>query len=413
MTQTISRYLCLALVLLSAVASARDYSFDGSISQAVLKNYLARSITALDLLTEKGDLADNIRMLKSTGVKFVGRTVYLWGQEAELPHRLELAQRNAPKVHQADPEIILQACIFEIVSLQVEQIPVPAWAFTALDQPVVQRNFRYADMIYPNGRGRNQWGKDASVPDISRMETKLWVYTLARSYLDAGIEAIHFGQAEIMNGNDPQSEHWSQVLGLVRAYAAKHARRHMVLCDAHVPGGGLVRQDRLLFDFHSFPLRIAEVPDRPQEGVLRVGFVDSIYGRSRGGMTPSGWRCEHLPYLVELDNWGVSDRPGQPHVGGCWVWGYDEISWFAHQGPQYRNDWLRYAWKWVREHDPDGFLQMPGSRCLHSPVDGKSWYYANTPSAAVPDGFGQEETVREVWSSDSESGTTGKSAVSR
>ena len=138
-------------------------------------------------------------------------------------------------------------------------------------------------------------GPAASVPDISRPETKLWFYYAAVSYIDAGIEAIHFGQAEIMNGNDPHSEHWWQVLSLVREYAAQHARRHFVLCDAHVPHGGLLCQDRLLLDFHSFPLRIAEVPDRPQEGVLRVGFVDSIYGHSRGGLTPSGWRANICP----------------------------------------------------------------------------------------------------------------------
>lgn len=389
--------LFLALLLIPAAIVAQDYRFDHKISPAVLKNYLARSITFLDLLTEKGDLADNIRMLKSTGAKFAGRTVYLWGHEAEFPQRLELARKNAPKVHQADPDIVLQACIFEIVSRQVEQIPVPERALAALGLPAETRNFRYADMIYPNGRGHNQWGRDASVPDISRVETKLWFYTLAASYLDAGIEAIHFGQAEIMNGGDPDSEHWWQVLELVRAYAAQHARRHLVLCDAHVPSGGLLRQDRLLFDFHSFPLRIEEVLDRPQEGVLRVGFTDAIYGRSRGGVTPSGWRCEHLPYLVELDNWGASPRPGQPNLGGCWVWGYDEISWFAHQNLEYRNRWLRYAWDWVRQHDPDGFLQMPGSRCLHTPVDGKGWYSANTPSDVVPDGFGQEDTIRAIW----------------
>ena len=56
-----------------------------------------------------------------------------------------------------------------------------------------------------------------------------------------GIEAIHFGQAELMNGNDRDLAHYSEVLALVRAYAAKHARRHMVLCDSHVPSGGLVR----------------------------------------------------------------------------------------------------------------------------------------------------------------------------
>ena len=232
--------------------------------------------------------------------------------------------------------MILQACVFEIVTKQVEQVPVPDWAFAALGQPVEKRNFRYADMLYPDGRRKNQWGRHASVPDVSRPETKLWFYFLAASYIDLGFEAIHFGQAEIMNGNDRDLAHWAQLLDLVRAYAAKHARRHLVLCDAHVPSGGLVRDGKLLLDFHSFPLRIKEVPDKPQEAVLEVGFSDSIYGRSKGGVTPSGWKCEHLPYLVELDNWGASRRPGEAKAGGIWVWGYDEITWFAHQSKEYR-----------------------------------------------------------------------------
>ena len=152
-----------------------------------------------------------------------------------------------------------------------------------------------------------------------------------------GIEAIHFGQTELMNHNDRELEHYSQVLALIRSYANQHARRHMVVCDSHVPSGGLVREGKLLMDFHSFPLRIMEVPDRPQEAVLKVGFSDGIYGRSKGGMTISGWKCEHLPYLVEIDNWGASRHPGQPKAGGIWVWGYDEITWFAHQSKQYRS----------------------------------------------------------------------------
>ncbi len=391
--------LCLVL-LVARFASARDYQFDGIISRQVLENYLSRSITMQDLLTGKGNLDDNIRMLKSAGAKFAGRTLYLWGGEGNLPKNLELARKNAPKIHAADPEMILQGCIFEIVTSQVERIVVPAWALEALKLPVEKRNFRYADMIYPSGRGRNQWGRDASVPDISRPETRLWFYFVAASYIDVGIEALHFGQVEIMNGNDRNLDHWAQVFALVRAYAAKHARRNMVLCDGHVPGGGLVRDGKLLLDFHSFPLRIMEVPEQPQKGILKVGFTDSFYGRSRGGQTPSGWTCEHLPYLVEVDNWGSSDKPGQAGVGGCWVWGYDEMSWFAHQSEQYRNEWLRYAWDWVRRTDPNGWLQMPGSRVVHTPVNGKWWYYANTPGPAVPDGFNQEEAIRAIWAAD-------------
>ncbi len=61
----------------------------------------------------------------------------------------------------------------------------------------------------------------------------------------------------------------------------------MVLCDSHVPSGGLVRDGKLLLDFHSFPLRVMETPDKPQEAVLKVGFSDGIYGRSKGGLSPT------------------------------------------------------------------------------------------------------------------------------
>src|SRR5205823_4850055 len=217
------------------------------------------------LLNGKGDLDDNIRMLKDSGAKFIGRALCLWAGEANLLKNLERAKQLLPLVHQADPDMILQACIFEIVTTNVEKVPVPHWAFAALNVPVEKRNFRYADMLYPDGKRRDHWGKGSSVPDVSRPETKLWFYFLAASYIDLGIEAIHFGQIELMNGNDHNLEHYEQVLGLIRAYAAKHARRHMVVCDAHVPSGGLVRDGRLLMDFHSFPLRIKEIPDRSQE----------------------------------------------------------------------------------------------------------------------------------------------------
>jgi pimeloyl-ACP methyl ester carboxylesterase len=385
----------------TAEPKPRGYRFDGTMSRDVLENYLARSISMEGLLNGRGDFEDNVRMLKSAGAKFIGRSLCLWGREADLLRNLERAKGLVPKVHAADPDMVLQACVFEVVTKQVEQVPVPDWAFKALGREVEERNFRYADMLYPDGRRKDQWGRDSSVPDVSRPETKLWFYFLAASYIALGCEAIHFGQAEIMNGNDRDLAHWAEVLGLVRSYAAKHARRHLVLCDAHVPGGGLVRDGKLLLDFHSFPLRVKEVPDKPQEAVLEVGFSDSLYGRSKGGVAPGGWKCDHLPYLVELDNWGVSRQPGQAKAGGIWVWGYDEITWFAHQSQPYRADWLRYAWDWVRKTDANGYLQMPGSRTMRSPRDGKRWYYANKPSPSVPDGLGDEEAIRAVWSADS------------
>jgi len=369
-------------------------------SREVLGNYLSRSISMEGLLNGRGDFGDDLRMLGTIGAKYIGRSICLWGGEANLLQNFARAKQQLPMVHATDPGMILEACIFEIVTNEVEQIPVPAWAFAALGLPVEKRNFHYEAILYPQAQRTRAWGNGAGIPDVSQIETQLWFYFLAVSYIDLGFEGIHWGQMEIMNHNDHDLAHYAHVFALVRAYAEKHARRGMVLCNAHVPSGGLVRDGKLLLDFHAFPLRIKEVPNHPQQAILEVGFADSIFLRSKGGMTFSGWQCEHLPYLVELDNWGASKNPGQAGQGGNWVWGYDEITWFAHQSKQYRSEWLEYAWNWVRKTDPNGYLEMPGSRTMRSPLDHRQWYYANVPSSAVPEGLGDEEAIRAIWKSD-------------
>jgi hypothetical protein len=380
------------------------FQFDGTISRQVLEHYLARAITMEGLLNGRGDLDDNIRMLKRTGAKYIGRALCLWGAEGNFLPDIARAKEEIPRVLAADPEMILEACVFETVSPRVTNIAIPDWVFSAFGESAESRNFRYDDIIYPEGQ-RRPMGRNAQVPDESRPETQLWFYYQAASYIDIGCEAIHFGQVEIMNKNDRDNARWEHLLTLVRAHAARRARRHMVLCNGHVPSGGLMRQGRPLLDFHAFPLRVMENPDKPQEAVLKVGFSDGLYGRSKGGLTFSGWTCDHLPYLVELDNYGVSRHPGEPNAKGefNWVWGYDEISWFANQSQSYRSNWLAYAWSWVRQTDANGFLEMPGSRTETSPLNHKRWYFANTPSPAVPDGLGDEETIQAIWAADAAS----------
>ncbi|MFH2115221.1 MAG: hypothetical protein ABIJ86_12025 [Spirochaetota bacterium] len=61
-----------------------------------------------------------------------------------------------------------------------------------------------------------------------------WVFFLAARYIDTGYEALHFGQINIMDANDPGHVYWLELLGRVRAYTASHTRRRFVLCDAQV-----------------------------------------------------------------------------------------------------------------------------------------------------------------------------------
>jgi len=384
----------------SASTKPRDYKFEGKISREVLENYLNRSISMQNLLAgrESANFDDNLRMIQNIDAKLIGRAVCQWGQESQIPANLILEKERAAKIHAVLPDVILQACIFEIVTPSVEQLPVPAWAFTALGLPVETRNFRLDSMQYKViSKGRN-WGGRSISPDVSRNETKLYFYYLGRSYIDVGIEGLHFGQVELMNKNDPNLDNYSQILDMIRDYAHKHARRGMVICDAHVPHGGFLRNGHLLFDAHAFPLRIEEIPDTAQHAKLEVGHLDALFLKSKGGISPSGWSCDHLPYLVEFDNYGgrstgkVSNPPGST----IFVWGCDEISWIANQPDNYRHQWLHYAYDWVHKTDPNGHVEMPGSRQTSGLVNIR-WYHANNKSDGTPTGMGDEDTIRDIW----------------
>jgi hypothetical protein len=400
--------LCLLLVAVPGLFGKPNYRFDGKISRNVLENYLSHSMTMMELDRSPSTLDDEIRMLKNTGAKFAGRTFYLWGGEARIadPKFLAWGKDMADRIHRNDPDVVVQAAIFEIVTEAVGQVPVPDWVFQEFAQPAQTRNFDYSKMLFPDKKYVDHWRRGSSVPDICQVETKMWFFFLAASYMNIGMEAIHFGQLDLIGKNDPENRNWADLLLHVRGYAARKARRHYVICDAHTPKGGPVVDGKLLLDFHAFPLRLKEVAGSPQQAILEVGYSDSLYGRSNGGIAPSGWKCRHLPYLVEFDNFGGTRTPGQPSQAqgpSIFTWGYDEITWFAHQPEAYRNQWLRYAWNWLKQNDPNGFLEMPGFRMLtNGPADPENGrriatYIADTESAACPRGFNQEVTIKAIW----------------
>ena len=366
-------------------ATDTDYYFNGQISREVLENYLSRSATVASLLHLTS--ADDLRMMQNTGVKFAGRVIWMWGKESRIDELIKRARPFVKKLHEMDPDLVLQGAIFEVVTTDVDKIAIPEAVFREFGLPVEVRNFRYKKMLYGFRHRHNHWYKDASVPDMSRLETRMWFFYVAKRWIDLGLEGIHIGQVALMDDWDRDHRHWRDLLSRIRAYARLKARRHLVLIDAHVPSGGIVHEGHLMFDFHSFPCRPKALAGKPYEAVLEKGYSDSIYGRSKGGLTPSGWHCASLPYIVEIDNFGPSDHPGEYRSGApIHVWGWDEINWFMKQPEGYRNDWLRYAYSWVRKNDPNGFFQLPLRRFEHY-----------TASMNPPQGKRQEETIKAIW----------------
>lgn len=132
------------------------YAFDGRISREVLENYLSRAITQMGL-TDSAQRAEDIRMLKNVGAKFIGRSALLWGNPGDDEAYFKRARETADLAHQADPDMLLQACIFEAIYDGVNKLPVPAWVFEELGLPAEPRNFSYDAMLFDKGKFKNKW----------------------------------------------------------------------------------------------------------------------------------------------------------------------------------------------------------------------------------------------------------------
>jgi len=387
----------------------KSFYFDKEgISQEVLGNYLDRSVTMAFFLVPQHPEGrrsypyheDDIRLIKNIGAKFIGRAIYRWGGESRLNESSFWSDAKAliDTLHAFDPDIVFQGCLFEIVSEDVNEVKIPGWVFEDFGMVDEDRNFSYEYMLNDSGVFVDHWREGSSVPDISKQESQLWFYYLAASYIKLGVEAFHLGQVELIGMNDPERKAWGELLTRIRTYAGEHARRQWVLLDAHVPKGDMIKDGVSLIDFNSFPLRIKEIQHKPYQGMLEVDHLDALFNKSKGCVSPSSWSCQSLPYLVELDNYGRSRTPNVADTASIFVWGWDEISWFAQQPEQYRNDWLVYAFKWIKETDPNGHLQMPVARMISCPNETSGSYRANTRSEACPIGYAQEETIKSIWS---------------
>ncbi len=233
------------------------FYFDGTISRQTLENYLDRSITMGYFLVPGEPEGykfpyrdDDVRMIHNLGAKFIGRAIYRWGQESKLgdPAFLEYAKKLVERVHAADPEVVFQGCLFEQVSTNVNQLKIPAWVFADFGLPVEDRTFSKAAIVQREGRPDRGGGR-GGVPIINNLETRLWFYYLAASYINVGCEALHLGQVGLIGADDKDRSVYSEFLAKVRAYAKRNARRHLVLLDGHVPSGGMVKDGVSLLRF--------------------------------------------------------------------------------------------------------------------------------------------------------------------
>lgn len=368
-------------------ANYSNFEFKNKIDEQVLKNYLSRSITLTFISSPSANVEEDLQFIQDIGAKYISRAITPWRAETDYEQATLKYKTVIDEAHKFDADIIFETCIFETVFPNVDEVEIPDWVFNAFDLPAEKRVFNYDLMLFPNGDFHNHWGNGGSIPDITQLETQLYFYFRACKYIDAGFEAIHWGQVLLMGKDDPDFSNYFDLFEKVRQYSKANSRRGFTLHNAHTHGIA-DKQNNLLFDFHCFPIRMRtpqgaemhEITDStPQVTLLEENYLDAIFNKSLGGVAPSGWECSSLPYFVEIDNYGQDinnlNIPGIEY----WPWGMDEISWFANQPASYRSNWLQYAHNWIRETDDSGFLCMPGSRPYYSIKEDKnSWYNINS-----------------------------------
>jgi len=458
-----------------------DYKNDQPMTKEVLRNYLSRAVTlqgfAIENTNEDPVFEEDLRMVQRIGAKFIGRSAfYSWAgimSTEQIANHYEVAAEKAAAVHAADPEIILQAGIFEIAYKQiVENTAIPAYVFEAFGQPVQTRNFDWESIVFPAGtkspdgidRGPGFWGNDESgIPDITKTETQMYFYYQITKYIDAGYESIHMGQVEMMMCFDVTTAKiscWASLLNKGREYARTHGRRGLVMFDCHVTASGIKDGNNLIFDFFGASLKpnetVAENGALKCE-VLKYGssntsstYKYSYIGRMKGGNHPLGFSMEQSFTICEFDNFeATGSDAGVANIGkDCGNWGMDDINLFATQPDWYRREFLVQTDNYLNTNclDSSGnaqyflqpqlrrivtpeldagfdptvaytpganlstefvydfaskegnfieYVKSNGSYTFH--IGNSNFYRANRNSDACPNGFSDEDTIRELF----------------
>lgn len=381
--------------------NGKNFGFKNSVSLEVLNNYLSQAVT----YTMFGDNSYNarrtdeaLRFITSVGAKYIQRAAGEWYPS----YSFETENYGAMKaklaaVHEVDPDIIFEACIFEVSCVDMNNIPIPEWVFKAFGLTPENRCFNADLTKFKDGYGVNHWANGYHIPDITTTEMQMFVYYRACSFIDLGFEALHLGQVKLTGKNDTNNATYAKLIGMIRDYAKSHARRGYVLINAHnnqftAPDG------KMLSDMIVAPARVhaaagetkhAVSDTNPQRCIVEPGYWgDSVYNSGISGTSPSGWYAEKYPYLVEFDNYTVTGTDTTDP--NSYVWGKDEIGWYTVQPQWYRKEFMQYLINTINGYGENGHISFVGHR--------GGEFYSNNKSELCPSGSGDEAFIKEIFS---------------
>ncbi|TGE24316.1 T9SS type A sorting domain-containing protein [Hymenobacter aquaticus] len=426
--------------------------------EARLQNALRKAVTSVGVcggMTTSGTATiptyteamrtEDIASLNYIGAEFIGRASSWWGDtnfndvfdptntayEGSDNGHFARTYANSQRLLDGHPDRIIQGAVFEIVNENVNNMLIPNWVWKGfgLDPPTTQQKFCLRDIAFDSAFDPNAGDNDQpfQVPDVTKLQARMWLYYRACSYIATDIEALHMGQWNLIAALDSAGRNSTGALtgrakyaytkdlfDRIRAFAANGvaapngfaqynnrlgARKGYVYLDCHSKKKMLYNGLVDLFDFYTYPLGAEEVMTMTHQdanGTLQAGS-NSFYQQPVQGVQLVMNVCNSGYYgpsgrtdgndrllLLELDN-GVSSADA-PNLAPTRMYGWDEIAWFTNQPQAYRADLLRYIYRWMACNTPNVHFQMPARR---------SHYRFNaTPANTEP------QRILELWRGD-------------
>ena len=460
------------------------YEFSGTISEEVLHRYLDRSLQ-VELLSKFGnaswadgpsypsaynpllspannyllyytsdpscdpgtEICDHgsvLNMIVNSGAKHVWDLAHFWGgpvNDTDLNWICDTLRIDIDFIHCHDTQVICGAAIPEFGSFGgISGLTVPDTSSVPLHEYAAR--FYNASSGYPSGRPGlgpyfdfNSMVSDPSACpasngcyfDMTKPEAQMYYYYIATRFIDSGCETIHFGDLWDVCAYDNGNINLWYVTEQIRAYAANHARRGVVLLDAHstvfpktpygawflhpdawvydpsrpYPEPAPTWQTRLIFDYHSLGTIYTKNADSPcyDDGIMGNAILPvtlnngsgltngGLINQSRGGLNPQGWYCVHNPALSRYDNGNNIFPTG---CGAPGLYNYDNDSWFATQREDLRQLILKYTYYRVKCLDPNGHFSMPGRLIAHYFVGGTTQEY-------LYNAYTEAATIKNIW----------------
>lgn len=271
---------------------------------------------------------------------------------------------------------IIGANILEYIDTDGKDIRIPSYVIAAFSNdpdfnPAIY-NVNNPPFFNPVHITSN--GAVAGTPDIDKIETRMWVYYCATTYIDLGyktfsMDLVCWSLSDLHS--DPTHEKTYRLLNMIRSYA-QQAGSFVVFCGLH----GYTYNGTTLFDYEGGPLWPDETTTSLTtacNGYLNTKIVDDsiavpLHTISSGTMPLLGCYVDRIPFMMDVEfHTSNCGTPGvaSPSDRTC-SWGYDETTWFATLGEQCKSDYINYWYTLARSYYYRGFFIMPGRKLTNN-----------------------------------------------